>query len=515
MMKGALMAGPRHVRTAIIGSGFGGIGLGIRLRQAGFEDFTILEKETSLGGTWRDNTYPGCACDVPSMSYCFSFAQKTDWTRKWAPQPEIQAYMEDIAHSHGIVPHIRFGVRFTGARFHASSGKWEVFTDNRDTMWADALVIGIGQLHYPYIPAIEGREKFRGVQFHSARWNHEFDFRGKRVAVIGNAASAIQFIPQIAPLTERLYIFQRSANWMLPRGDRPYRKWEHWAFAHVPGLAKFYRARLWAALELFFLPVIQQKPWAMRFYRRQALRYLEETVRDPQLRRLLVPDYPIGAKRILISDDYYQSLNLPQVRLVTDGVAALAEDAVVTKTGERLAVDAVIFATGFRTNPFLAGLRIEGLGGRLLENDWAQGARAYYGITVPGYPNFFLLYGPNTNLGHNSILFMLECQFQYILEALRLLQQGAAYLDVRKDVFEAFNRDIQAALQHTAWAHVDHSWYKDEAGRITNNWPYSTFWYWWKTRHLNAADYRIVSLAEAAAAAQAESLPFAATAGAR
>lgn len=509
------MRTPRHVRTIIVGSGFGGIGLGICLQKAGFNDFTILEKEPALGGTWRDNTYPGAACDVPSMSYCFSFAQKTDWSRKWAPQAEIQAYIEDIAQAFGIVPHVRFGVEFTGARFDAKSATWEVSTRHGENLRADALVVGIGQLHHPHVPAIAGLETFKGVKFHSTRWNHEYDFRGKRVAVIGNAASAIQFIPQIAPLTERLYIFQRSANWMIPRGDRPYRRWERWAFAHVPGLAKLYRARLWATLELFLLPVIQQKPWAMRYYRRIALQYLEETVRDPELRRLLVPDYPIGAKRILISDDYYQSLNLPQVRLVTDGVSSFTDDAIVTKTGEQIPIDAVIFATGFRTNPFLAGLRIEGLHGRLLEEDWAEGARAYYGITVPGYPNFFMLYGPNTNLGHNSILFMLECQFRYIVEALRVLQNGAAYLDVRRDVFEAFNHEIQAALQHTAWAHVDHSWYKDAAGRITNNWPYSTFWYWWKTRHLNQADYRIVPLAQAAISEEAETLPLTASAGAR
>lgn len=506
------MGGPRHIRTVIVGSGFGGVGLGIRLRQAGLDDFTILEKETNLGGTWRDNTYPGAACDVPSMSYCFSFAQKTDWSRKWAPQAEIQAYLEDIAHEHGIVPHIRFGTEFTGARFDAASGTWDVVTRQGVKLRAEALVIGIGQLHHPYIPSLPGREHFRGVQFHSARWNHEYDFRGKRVAVIGNAASAIQFIPRIAPLVDRLFVFQRSANWMIPRGDRPYRRWEHWAFAHVPGLAKLYRARLWAMLELFLLPVIQQKPWAMRYYRRLALEYLNRTVRDPELRRVLVPDYPVGAKRILISDDYYQTLNLPQVRVVTDGVARLSEGAVVTRTGEQLAVDAVIFATGFRTNPFLAGLHIRGLDGRLLEHDWKDGARAYYGITVPGYPNLCLLYGPNTNLGHNSILFMLECQFEYILQALRVLRDGAAYVDVRSDVFEAFNRDIQQALQHTAWAKVDHSWYKDEAGRITNNWPYSTFWYWWKTRHWNRADYRIVPLTSAAQQEEERALPVAASA---
>lgn len=480
-------------KVVIVGSGFGGLGLGIQLKRAGFDDFVILEKEAALGGTWRDNSYPGAACDVPSFFYSFSFAQKRDWTRKWAPQPEIYAYTEELAREHGLISHLRLGSRVTAARFDAHSATWTVHTQAGDTYKGNALVMGVGQLHEPLIPDIPGRESFRGKAFHSARWDHAYDLRGKRVAVIGNAASAIQFIPQIAPLVKELWIFQRTPNWMLPRGDRAYTPVERWLFRNVPGWMELYRFFLWLRLEALFYPVIRMKPWAIRLYKGLALKYLAETVRDSELRRKLVPDYPPGAKRILISDDYYQTLNLPHVHVITDPIERITESAIVARTGASFEVDAIVFATGFRTNPFLAGIDIEGLPGHVLARDWAEGARAYYGITVPGYPNFFLLYGPNTNLGHNSILFMLECQFRYIVAALRTLQrEGGAYLDVRPEVFEAFYREIQEALQQTAWARVPRSWYKDSAGRITNNWPYSTFWYWWKTHRLDPQDYRMV-----------------------
>jgi len=484
-------------KIVIAGSGFGGLGLAIQLKRAGFGDFVILEKEATLGGTWRDNSYPGAACDVPSFSYCFSFAQKKDWSRKWSPQPEILAYMEQLAHEHNLLPHIHFRQAVQSAHFEASAGEWVVRTASGEHWRANALVMALGQLHEPLFPDIPGRESYRGTAFHSARWDHSCDLRGKRVAVIGNAASAIQFIPQIAPLAKELWIFQRSANWMLPRGDRAYTQVEKWLFRYLPGWTQLYRFWLWLRLELLFLPVIQRKSWAVRLYTGLALRHLQETVRDPELRKKLIPDYPIGAKRILISDDYYQTLNLPHVHVITDPIASFTEGGLRTRDGRDYPADVVIFATGFRTNPFLAGIDIQGLPGHVLERDWASGAYAYYGITVPGYPNFFLLYGPNTNLGHNSILFMLECQFRYIVQALRLLeQQEAAYLDVRREVFEAFYEDIQRALAGTAWAHVPRSWYKDSAGRITNNWPYSTFWYWWKTRSLAPADYRVVRWAE-------------------
>ncbi|HVM97796.1 MAG TPA: NAD(P)/FAD-dependent oxidoreductase, partial [Candidatus Acidoferrales bacterium] len=385
-------------RIVIIGSGFGGLGLAIRLKRAGVHSFTILEKAGSLGGTWRENTYPGAACDVPSMLYCFSFDQKTDWTRKWSSQAEIRTYMEDSAQRNGILPHIRFDVEVTGASFDESRGTWTVQTRAGEEFVADVLVTAVGQLHHPSIPRIAGVDEFAGKMFHSARWDHEYDLTGKRVAVIGNAASAIQFIPQIAKDVAELAIFQRSANWMIPRNDRAYSEAEKQRFANVPGLSRLYRSWLWCMHEGFLLPMIQRRPWATRLYTKAATDYLHQSIADPALRRALTPDYPIGGKRVLISDDYYQALNRTNVRVITTSIERISKDAVVTSDGVSHPVDAIIFATGFRTNPFLASMQIEGVGGHRLEEDWSHGAQAYYGLTVTGYPNFFMMYGPNTNL---------------------------------------------------------------------------------------------------------------------
>ncbi|MFN8644156.1 MAG: NAD(P)/FAD-dependent oxidoreductase [Candidatus Binatia bacterium] len=489
-------------RIVIIGSGFGGLGLAIRLKRAGIDSFTILEQSDSLGGTWRDNSYPGAACDVPSMLYCFSFEQKTDWTRKWSSQSEIRQYMEDCARRNGILPHIRFGVRVAGARFDEASGAWTVRTAAGAALVADVLVSGVGQLHVPHVPDIPGLDGFRGVQFHSARWRHDADLAGTRIGVIGNAASAIQFIPQIAPAAQRLTIFQRSANWMVPRGDRAYSAFEHWLYGNIPGLVQLYRLWLWLRGELFLYPVMRRRPWAVRTWTEQARKHLEETVRDPQLRQRLTPDYPIGGKRVLIADDFFPTLNRDNVEVVTSAVARVTETGVVTADGRAHELDVLILATGFKTNPFLASLRIEGLGGRTLEQDWAHGARAYYGITVAGYPNFFMLYGPNTNLGHNTIIYMLECQMAYIIGALRALEaEDLRYLDLQPVMLDAYNAEIQAVLRGSAWAAAGDSWYKDAEGHITNNWPWSTFAYWLRTRRFDRAAYRAARRVAGSAAA--------------
>jgi cation diffusion facilitator CzcD-associated flavoprotein CzcO len=481
------------VRTLIIGTGFGGLGLAIRLKRAGFDDFTLLEKSATLGGTWRDNVYPGAACDVPSMLYCLSFEQKTDWSRKWASQREILDYMDDCARRNGILPHVRFGVEVESARFDEATATWVVHTTAGEELTADVLVSAVGQLHRPSIPPIPGLESFRGVVFHSAGWDRGADLAGRRVGVIGNAASAIQFIPQIAPVAGRLTIFQRSANWMIPRNDRPYTPREHWVFAHVPLVARLYRWFLWLRAELLLYPVMRRRPWASRLFEHQARQYLADTVADPALRATLTPDYPIGGKRILISDDFYPALGRANVEVVTEGIERITADGVVTRDGRTHPLDVLVLATGFRTNPFLASIRVEGTGGQRLEDAWAHGARAYYGLTVAGFPNFFMLYGPNTNLGHNTIIFMLECQIAYILGALRTLEaDGLASLDVRPEVLDAFDARIQGALADTAWAAAGQSWYKDASGRITNNWPFSTFRYWRETRRFDPRQYRAV-----------------------
>jgi cation diffusion facilitator CzcD-associated flavoprotein CzcO len=476
-------------RILIIGSGFSGVCLGIRLRHAGIDSFTILEKAQRLGGTWRDNTYPGAACDTPSFSYCFSFEQKTDWSRKWSPQSEILAYLEHCARKYGLEPHIRFGAEVESARFDAEAGLWRVRTRAGEDFEAEVLVSAVGQLNRPHLPEIPGLERFRGESFHSARWNHDVALEGRRVAVVGNAASAIQFIPQIAPRVGRLVVFQRSPNWMIPRFDRAYGDAEKRRFARHPALARLYRWWIWLVHELRF-PVFRRNRFLGQRIQRLAERFMRSIVLDPKLQDALVPDYPIGGKRILISDDYYQSLNRSNVEVATAGIERIEEDALLTRDGRRFPVDVLIFATGFESTSFLAPMRIEGLDGRSLHDEWKDGAHAYLGVTVSGFPNFFMMYGPNTNLGHNSILFMLECQTRYILDCLRQMEaRGLARIDLRRDVMEAWNRRLRQELDGTVWAATGRSWYKTESGLITNNWSGSTTRYWWRTRRADLGVY--------------------------
>lgn len=478
---------PRTI--AIIGSGFSGLCLGIQLKRAGIDSFTIFEKSTHLGGTWRDNTYPGAACDVPSFSYCFSFAQKTDWTRKWSPQAEIQTYMEGCARTHDVLRHIRFGTEIASARFDEGACVWHIRTASGEEITADVLVSAVGQLNRPSIPAIPGLEHFRGELFHSARWNHAYDLANKRVAVIGNAASAIQFIPQIAPRVRDLTIFQRSANWILPRRDRAYSAREKRLFRRSPLLTRLYRWLLWLSYELQF-PAFRGNRFMQAVMRKAALKNIEEHVADPVLRAALVPDYPIGAKRVLISDDYYQALGRSNVHVVTSGIDHLTADAIVSRDGVAHPVDAVIVATGFQSTAFLAPMRIEGRDGRTLETEWAGGARAYLGLAVAGFPNFFMMYGPNTNLGHNSIIFMIECQTNYIVQAIRsLVERDLAWTDLRREVLDTYNTELQSELAGSVWAKVAKSWYVNEQGVITNNWSGTTIRYWWRTRRFEPALY--------------------------
>jgi cation diffusion facilitator CzcD-associated flavoprotein CzcO len=484
-------------RIAIIGSGFSGLCLGIRLKQAGIDSFTIYEKSDRLGGTWRDNTYPGAACDVPSFAYCFSFAQKTDWSRKWSPQEEILEYMDACAAQHDVLRHVRFGTEIASARFDDRAGVWRLRTGAGEEIVADVVVSGVGQLNRPSLPEFPGLDRFRGERFHSARWNHAYDLDGKTVAVVGNAASAIQFIPQIAPRVRRLHVLQRSPNWMLPRGDRAYTEREKRRFTRFPWLARLYRWWIWMAHELRF-PVFRQNKVLARSVERAARQYIETEIPDPALRAALVPDYPVGGKRLLISDDYYPTLRRENVELVTTDIDHFEEDGLVLRDGRHLRVDAVVFATGFQSTAFLAPMAIEGRGGRSLEREWQRGARAYLGLTVAGFPNFFMMYGPNTNLGHNSIIFMLECQASYVMDCLRQMDaRGLAWIDLRPEVLERYNADIQRELARTAWAATGKSCYKTADGTITNNWPGTTARYWWATRRADLTLYDVAATAAA------------------
>jgi cation diffusion facilitator CzcD-associated flavoprotein CzcO len=468
--------------------------MAIRLKQAGFTDFTLIEKAGDVGGTWRDNTYPGACCDTKAFAYCYSFEQKTDWSHKWVPWREILAYMRHCVQKYGLEPHLRLGREVSSASFDEASDQWTVHTAGGETYTAKVLVSCVGQLNRPATPAIEGQNDFAGPSFHSARWDHAVELDGRRVGVIGNAASAIQFIPEIAEQAARVTVCQRSANWMIHRGNRPFSNLEKRLFGGSRLLSRLYRSWIWAYYELFIYPVIRGWPGFRHAGEWLARRAIRVDVDDPVLRDHLVPDYPIGAKRILVSDDYYTSLTRANVDLVTDGIRRITPSGIVTRNGATHGLDVIIYATGFRSTEFLAPMDIRGRGGRSLQDSWAEyGAEAYLGMTVPGFPNFFMLYGPNTNLGHYSIIFMLERQAGYVLACLnRLAANGSATIEVRDEVSRRYNDELQQRLARSTWARVDHSWYMDR-GRITNNWPGSTTAYWWRTRRVRDGDYTFVA----------------------
>ncbi len=478
-------------RIAIIGAGHSGICMGMQLQRAGIDDFLILEKGATLGGTWRDNTYPGASCDAPSFLYSFSFAQKTDWSRRFAWQSELLAYSVQCAVQSGLLPHCRFNAEVTAARFDEARNLWRIELAGGEVVEAQFLVTGVGQLHRPAVPAIPGREAFAGAQFHSARWDHGVDLAGKRIVVIGNAASAVQFVPQIAPLASQLTIFQRSANWLMPRNDHLYSPRVQRAMTRWPWLAKALHDFQWFFFgELQLTPLMKQVRIVQWLATLRSKAHLRRQVKDPALRAKLVPDYPIGAKRVLFNDDYYPTLGRANVRLVTDAVERIEPEAVRSKGGERFATDVIIYATGFHATDFLAPMSVTGTGGRDLQQEWQHGAHAYLGVTVSGFPNLFMLYGPNTNLGHNSILVMIEAQVGYIIDAIRQMDAaGVRRLDVKRPVMEEYNRWLQGDLARSVWAADKQSWYKLADGTITNNWPHSTIRYRRLLRHADLAAY--------------------------
>jgi cation diffusion facilitator CzcD-associated flavoprotein CzcO len=478
------------VRVIVIGAGFSGVCMGIALKRAGCHDFVLLESGERVGGTWRDNVYPGCACDSPALLYQFSFEPKSDWSRVWVEQTEIQRYLEHCVQKYDLTPHIHFGTRVSDAAWDDHAGVWRVRTASGPQYEAEVLVAGVGQLHRPVVPDLAGLGEFAGTAFHSANWQAGIDLRGRKVVVVGNAASAVQFVPRIAPVVGALTIVQRSANWVLPRNDRAFSRAEQDRFAQFPFWQKLNRQLAWWRHELRN-PVRLANPRVARRLEGLARRHLERQITDPALRRRLTPDYPIGAKRILLSDDYYPALTRENVALVTAPLARAEPDAVITADGRRLAADVLIFATGFAATEFLAPMRVSGRGGVSLDRRWQYGAEAYLGLSVAHFPNFFLLYGPNTNLGHNSIVFMIECQVRYVIACLRELQnRGGGVMSVREDAECAFATEMQSRLAGSVWRRA-RNWYTSSNGRITTNWPGSAVEYWWRSRRPRFSHYDI------------------------
>ena len=476
-------------RIAIIGTGFGGIGAAVQLRAAGFTQITLFEKADDVGGVWRDNTYPGAACDVPSHLYSFSFAPKRDWSRKFAGQAEILGYIRQCARDFGIRPLVRFNTEVRGAEWHEARACWQLDTTT-GPFEAEVLVSACGQLNRPTYPRLKGLETFAGDSFHSARWNHDVDLRGRRVAVIGSGASAIQFVPEIAPGVDRLTLFQRSAPYVIPKPDYAYPAALRRMLDKAPGVQRLSRGAQYLQHEARALGFTQYRE-LMKLFEWSFRRQLNRQVQDPILRAKLTPDYPIGCKRILISNHYYAAMNRDNVHVETTALEEAVPQGLVTDDGRLHPADVLIYGTGFAATDFLAPMRIVGRQGQDLNRAWQDGAEAYLGITVSGFPNLFMLYGPNTNLGHNSIIFMLESQIAYLISGLRQMQQrGLKSLDVRTEVQTAFNLKLQSKAKDTIWDTGCTSWYKTADGKNTNNWPGFTFAYRQATRALRLKDYQ-------------------------
>ncbi|MGI8332269.1 flavin-containing monooxygenase [Actinomadura scrupuli] len=483
--------GARRPRVAILGAGFGGLCMAIRLKAAGLTSFTVYEKGQDLGGTWRDNTYPGLACDVPSYLYSYSFAPYTGWTRRYPEQPEILAYLRLCARRFGLEPHLRFGTEITEAVFDEDAGLWRLRTGTGEQIEAEIVVSALGQLNRPHLPDLPGAADFAGTWFHSARWDHGHDLTGRSVAVIGNGASAVQFVPRIAPLAGRLSVFQRSATWVFPKTDFPYPKAAGRAL-RLRAVNRAYRQSIYWRQEMLFYVLRGGRLAAIG--ERRAADHLREQVADEALRETLTPDYPIGCKRIVISNDFYPALARDNVEVVTEPISRIMPDGIVTADGTHRPVDTIVYGTGFRATEFLVPMEVTGRGGRRLADTWRDGAYAYLGMTVPGFPNFFLLYGPNTNLGHNSIVLMLEWQTRYVLQCVQaLVGRDLAWLDVREDVTRRYDAEIRAGLRRTVWEAGCTSWYKTPTGKVTNNWPLTTVRYRREVRRPRLEDYHLAA----------------------
>ncbi|MDP4004376.1 NAD(P)/FAD-dependent oxidoreductase [Methylobacterium sp. NEAU K] len=479
------------LEVLIVGAGFSGLAMAIRCRQAGIGPLRVIEKGESVGGTWRENTYPGAACDVPSHLYSLSFAPKADWTRMYAPQPEIQAYLRETAERHGLMPLIQFGTTFSGARWDEARALWHVETD-RGPISARAIVSGMGGLHHPAYPDIPGRASFAGPAFHTAAWDHAVDLAGKRIGVIGTGASAVQVVPEIAKVAGHLTLFQRTPPWIMPKHDHAIAEATKARYRRVPLARRIERARLFWLHEvrafLGFTKVSKLTGQAEALARR----HLAKAVPDPALRAKLTPDYRLGCKRVLISDDYYPALRRPNVTLETGAIARITADGVITEDGSAHDLDVIVYATGFDVTASFARMNLIGRSGQCLADAWVEGMGAYQGITVAGFPNYFMLLGPNTGLGHNSVISMIEVQVRHVLDCLTALRQGARAIEVRPEAQARFLDRIRARMADSIWqAGGCRSWYLDEEGRNTTLWPDSVVAYRRSARRVRMADYRL------------------------
>lgn len=472
----------------IIGSGFSGISMAIDLKKKGTASFAILEKAKDIGGTWRDNTYPGAACDVPSALYSYSFEPFPEWKKKWSDQPQILEYLRFNVEKNDLRKHIRFEQEFSSALFLENDGVWQIKTRQGNIYTTRILIMAVGQLHHPKIPDFKGKEDFTGSSWHSAQWNHEVDVTAKKVGVVGNAASAVQFIPEIASQVQQLTVFQRSAKWILPKKNAPYSDKDRRLHQKYPFLLHWARNANNTVNGIFYHLMGQNRFWK-KVGQSMSMGHLKKNIKDPELLKKLTPDYPMGAVRVLLSDEYYPALAKDNVAVNAEGISHIVADGVVTCAGDKIPLDVIIYATGFESHPFLKGLDIRGLNGVSINETWDKSTETYLGINTAGFPNFFMMFGPNTNLGHSSVLLMIESQSHYIAECLNLIKRDRIkYMDVKVAVQQKFTREVNERMKKKAWTQVKNSWYKD-GDIIVNNWPGKAKEYKRRTKAVDESAY--------------------------
>jgi cation diffusion facilitator CzcD-associated flavoprotein CzcO len=471
--------------VAVVGAGFGGVGAAAMLRRAGYRDVTVFERSERVGGVWHANTYPGAACDIPSHLYEFSFAPNPRWSRRYSPQAEIQAYLEDVARGHGVLDAIRTGTEVTSARWDGERARWTLATSAGEHE-ADVLITACGQLSVPKVPPLAGLDRFAGPAFHTARWRHDVDLAGRRVAVVGTGCSAIQVVPAIQPLVAHLDVYQRSPGWTIPKMDFAYSARAKRLFSRFPALQRADRTANFAFQELGALAMTRRRR-LLRPFEALGRRQINAAIADPELRAKVTPADEIGCKRIMLTDDWYPTLARPNVSVVTDRIAEITPGGVRTADGGERPADVLVLATGFKSHEFVAPMEVVGAGGRTLSAEWGDVPRAYFGLSVPGFPNMFLLYGPNTNGGTGSVIYTIEAGMTHVIAALdELARTGAGAIEVRREAAERFDRELRAALAGTVWHTGCTNWYRDEHGNDPNQWP----WLWSSYRRRTARLHR-------------------------
>lgn len=489
----AVKAKAQSTQVAIIGAGFGGLAMAIRLIQANIHDFIILEKANDVGGTWRENQYPGAACDVQSHMYSLSFAPKTDWSKRYAEAPEIFDYIQDLIQEYDLKKYIQFNQEVISAQYDEDHFNWHLALKNGQQIDAQFVIFASGPLHVPQIPQIKGIEKFKGEVFHSSQWNHKYNLNQKNVASIGTGGSAIQYIPEIAAKVKNLYVLQRTPAWVIPRDERAYNTLDKKLFQRFEWFRKLHRARLYWSNESRVVPIV--KPQIMKYGQKLAEAFIKFQVKDQQTAKKLIPDYVMGCKRILISNKYFPTFNRDNVELITDAIQEITEDSIITKDGKARQIDCLIYGTGFITDPriYLKSFDCYGENGLELKQAWKDGAESYYGVITKGFPNLFQLLGPNTVLGHNSVIFMIESQVNYILQLIQMVQKTQTQaVVVKAEIQDQFNEKVQKQLEGTVWQSGCVSWYQQDGGKNFALWPTYTWKFWLETRRLNPNDFRLL-----------------------